>query len=280
MPPIRTALFRLIVTLITLLPSNTSAALEADDVDVSYVYAAVMGTGTYEINGRRVTMVEIPLSYTRREMTSERPGLVWTLPVSFGYDTVTDQDWFGDLLDEDLVTIAALPGFEYHIAWDETWRLKPFANLGLSHDFSTNENIWMGAAGMSALGLWLMPDGNEFRWGGSLQVAGEYQSKSYHHSSFGLFETGIDIRWDTPLRVALRSVDWGVYYIFQYYIPEWELDQLLRRESDIGAVHEFGLSVGLKNPVTLLGIEFSRVRLGHTRGSGVRGWTVGAEFPF
>ena len=77
-----------------------------------------------------------------------------------------------------------------------------------------------------------------------------------------------------------RKVNAGIYYQYQYYIPEWDIDQLRPRESDIGSLHEIGVSVGLKQPVTLLGVSFSRVRVGYNWGSGVEGWTFGTEFPF
>jgi hypothetical protein len=260
--------------------AQSTTGLDADDVDVSYIYAAVMGTGTYKINGRRITMLQLPLSYTQREMTAEQVGLVWTLPISLGYDAVTNHNWYGDLLDDDLVTLTALPGFEYHLPIDSTWRLKPFATLGLGHDFVAEENVWMGILGLSALGTWYLPENWELRWGGAFQVAGEYQQKSHHRTSFGLFETGIDGRWNTPLVLADRVVNTGAYYIFQYYIPEWDIDQLRPRESDIRVLNEIGLSAGLRRPIKFLGISFSRVRVGYNWGSGVRGWTFGTEFPF
>ena len=260
--------------------AQSNDGLDAEDVDVSYIYAAVMGTGTYEINGRRITMLKVPLSYTAQAMTTDQPGLVWTLPVSLGYDAVTDHDWFGDLLDEDLVTLTALPGIEYNLPIDRTWRLKPFASVGLGHDFVAEENVWMGVLGLSALARWHLPDGWELRCGGGLQVAGEYQEKSYHRTSFGLLETGIDARWNTPLVLADRVVSAGAYYIFRYYIPEWDIDRLRPRESDIGVLNEIGVSVGLKKPKKILGVSFTRVRVGYNWGSGVEGWSFGTEFPF
>ncbi len=253
---------------------------DIENLDVSYIYAAVMGTGTYKINGRRITMLQLPLSFTHREMTAERSGLAWTLPVSLGYDAVTEHKWFGDLLDDDLVTLTALPGLEYQVPLNETWTLKPFGSLGLSHDFSTGENTWMGVLGVGVLGTWILPQEGEIRWGAALRAASEYQEKSNYDAGFGLFETGVDLRWDTPLVLADRGVNGGVYYVFQYYIPEWDIDRLRPRESDIGPLHEIGISVGLRQPVSFLGVSFQRVRVGFNRGSGVTGWTFGTEFPF
>lgn len=258
--------------------------VRADDVepepDVSYIYTAVMGTGTYKINGRRITMFSLPLSYTQREMTAERAGMEWQMPLVIGYDAVSDHHWIGDILDDDLVTLSALPGLEYQIPVNETWAVKPFGHVGYGHDFVSNENILMGVLGVRALGTWYHLDGWEVRWGSAFRLAGEYQTKSYHRTSFGMLETGVDVRHDTPLLLSDRQVNVGLYYHYQYFIPEWDIDQLRPRESDIGSLHELGISVGLKKPMTILGVSFSRVRAGYNRGSGVQGWTFGTEFPF
>ena len=163
---------------------------------------------------------------------------------------------------------------------NDTWVLKPFGHLGVGHDFTRHETIGMFVAGLRALGTWPVGNNGEFRWGNAFRLAGEYQTKSYHRTSFGLLETGVDLRRNTSLQVMERKVNAGVYYRYQYYIPEWDIDQLRPRESDIGSLHEIGVSIGLKRPVTLLGVSFSRVRVGYNWGSGVEGWTFGTEFPF
>lgn len=263
---------------------GTLPDLQAEEVeveaDVSYIYTAVMGTGTYKINGRRITMFSLPLSYTQREMTTELPGMEWQMPLVVGYDAVSEHNWIGDILDDDLVTLAALPGLEYQIPVSKTWAVKPFGHFGYAHDFVSNENIIMAVAGVRALGTWVRPDGWEIRWGNAFRAAGEYQTKSYHRTSFGLLETGVDLRRNIPLILSERQVNAGIYYHYQYFIPEWDIDQLRPRESDIGVLQEIGVSVGLKKPVTLLGVSFSRLRVGYNWGSGVEGWSFGTEFPF
>lgn len=262
-----------------LLPGTVSAQDEPE-ADVSYIYAAVMGTGTFKINGRRVSTLNLPFSYTRREMSERQPGLRWTMPAVLGYDAVSNHDWLGDLLDEDLVVLALMPGVEYQLPVTPVWAIKPFVNLGLAQDFASGETVALGTLGARALGTWRYDSGWELRWGNALQLAGEYQMESHHRTSFGLLETGVDVRRDTGLLLAERRVNAGVYYRYQYFIPEWDIDRLRPRESDIASLHEFGASVGLKKPLEVLGFSITRVRVGYNWGSGVEGWTFGTEFPF
>lgn len=254
---------------------------EEDLVEVSYIYAAIMGSGTFKINGRRVTTLNIPFYFTQREMTQEQAGIVWHAPVVLGYDAVSEHDWLGELLDDDLMTLSLLPGVEYQMQIDDTWAIKPFAHLGVTQDFSSGETIIMGTLGVRALGTFIREDGWEIRWGNAVRLAAEYQLDSHHRTSFGMWETGLDIRRDTPFLLAERRVDGGVYYRYQHFVPEWDIDRLRPRESDLGSVHEVGISMGLKRPFEIMRIDFDRVRVGYNWGSGsLRGWSVGTEFPF
>ncbi len=280
-PPAGRSLSSFLLFLACCLPAPaTLAQVDEDDADVSYIYAAVMGTGTFKINGRRVSTLNLPFSYTRREMTADRPGLRWTLPTVLGYDAVSNHDWLGDLLDEDLVVLALMPGVEYQFAVTPVWAIKPFINLGVAQDFASGETIILGTVGTRALGTWRYDNGWELRWGNAFQLAAEYQTESHHRTSFGLLETGVDVRRDTGLFLKERKVNAGLYYRYQYFIPEWDIDRLRPRESDIGGLHEFGASVGLKRPLDVLGFSIARVRVGYNWGSGVEGWTFGTEFPF
>ena len=50
-----------LVLTVALLNTPTAAQQVQDEdlAEVSYIYAAVMGTGTYKIRGRRITRVEV-----------------------------------------------------------------------------------------------------------------------------------------------------------------------------------------------------------------------------
>ena len=58
---------------------SPAAAQEAtqyneDDLEVSYIYAAVLGTGTYKIRGRRLTMFRLPFKIESKLRISSRPS--------------------------------------------------------------------------------------------------------------------------------------------------------------------------------------------------------------
>ncbi|MEH6519510.1 MAG: hypothetical protein V7742_22775 [Halioglobus sp.] len=266
------------------LPAVAQEAVDYDleDIEVSYIYAALMGTGSYKVDGRRITMLRMPFTWTQKKMTETQVGFKWHMPVVIGHDKIEGSDWFEELFPQDLVTLTALPGFEYQIPVTPDWAVKPFGHIGYTHDFVSNEDIVMAVLGVSSVARYYLDEEGEWelRWGNKVRFAAERQHKSKNKSSFGIFETGIDIRRGTGFRVYRREVDLGGYYRFQYFLPEWNISEAPDRHSDIDNIHELGFSVGLERPKKLLGISFSRVRVGYKKGGNIRGFTIGGEFPF
>ena len=272
--------------LVAMLPASLFAQVSAstidfEDLSVSYIYAAVMGTGTYKIEERQISMLRIPFSYTQRAVTNEQAGLKWDLPVVLGYDALNYEDWLDRFLEDELVTLTVLPGFEVQQRYNDIWVFKPFGNLGVGYDFTREETILMGVLGLRALGTWVYDDHSEFRLGASGRFAAEYQIQSYNTYSFSLLEGGVDYRRDTHFRFFKRATNAGVYYRGQLFLPEWSIDKDADgSEADLGLIHEIGGSIGFQNPRKFLGFTISRVRMGFKFGDGVRGWTIGTEFPF
>lgn len=252
------------------------------DLKVSYIYSAVMGSGTYKIRDRRITMFRLPFSWTQREVNEDRAGLKWLLPVVVGYDDLgnVDSDWVEALLPDQLVVTSFLPGLEYVRPVNETWQIKPFLQLGGGRDFNADETILMTQIGVSALGLWKPEDGWELRWGNTLRWAGERQVNSDDHLGFGVFETGLDARRDLPFTVFQRSADGGAYYVYQRFMPRWTTAKAPDLKEQATNLHEFGLSVGFKEPRKVLRIPVQRLRLGYKWGDQLSGWSIGTEFPF
>jgi hypothetical protein len=251
----------------------------SDDANVSYLYAAIMGSGTYKIDGRRISMLRVPFSLTQRELSAEQAGVKWHAPVAVGYDNIAENDWLGTVFDESPVTLALLPGLEYQVPLNGTWTAKPFGHIGFAHDFVLERTALLAVVGARVLGIWHYPGGDELRWGFAFRFAGEYQDEQDYHDQFALFETGIDYRRFLGVNALDQPLNAGAYYLLQYFRPDWDIAQMPWRDYDIQMTHEVGVSVGLKTPRKVFGIPISRVRLGYKLGDGLRGWSLGTEFP-
>ena len=275
---IRIALLGLIL-LPAAVVAQTNSPLE--QLRVSYIYSAVMGSGTYKIDNRRISMLRIPFAYTQHELTEEQNGLKWHAPVTVGYDSLNYPDWLSRFVDDELATLSILPGIEFLYRAGDIWVIKPFANLGGAYDFVRDETILMGVIGLRALGTWVYTDRSEFRFGTSARYAAEYQIQSAHQTAFTMFEAGVDYRRDIHLSVFAHDTNAGLYYRAQLFLPDWDLvESAVNIETSLGLIHEIGASIGLQKPHKIIGIPISRVRLGFKFGDDVRGWTIGTEFPF
>jgi len=258
------------------------AELSEDNLEVSYIYAAVLGTGTYRIKDRRITMIRVPFSRALQKPTEESAGWKLLLPVVAGYDDLSnvDSDWVDALLPDKLVTLTFLPGIEYQYPVTPEWMLKPFVQAGAGRDFKSNETIYMAHLGIRSLSLFDIGDKWVLRWGNTLRWAAEHQVDSGDRLNLSIFETGLDVRRDLPIKFLERSTDMGAYYVFQRLTPRWRSSEAPDYRADATSLHEFGLSVGLKRPRKIIGMDFQRLRVGYKTGGSFRGWTIGTEFPF
>jgi hypothetical protein len=268
---------------VSVLAQSPIWAEDVDDlVDMSYIHAAVLGTGTYAIRNLRVTMLKIPLSGTVRAATPDSAGWAWRAPLVLGYDDLSDvkSDIIERLLPDQLVTLSVMPGVEYIYPLSERWQVKPFLELGVGRDFSLKETFALTHLGVRSLTRldptpdWQMRIGLALRW------AGEYQLDSRVTHGFGIVDLGLDVRRVLPWHAFGERLDVGAYYILERYLPRWTFGDAPDWRGRAVEVHEFGVSVGIPRGPKLLGIELKRFRVGYKKGGKLQGWTFGTEFPF
>ena len=252
------------------------------DLEVSYIYAAILGTGTYQIRGRRLTMLRLPFSWSKNETENIPSRWRWLLPAVLGYDDLgsVDSDIIDALLPDNLVTLTFLPGVEYRYPVTPNWQVKPFIQAGVGRDFSIDETIYMTQLGVRSLNLYEPANKWELRWGNTLRWAAEYQVESEDQLRLTIFETGLDARYELPVNIFNRRSDIGLYYIYQRLIPKWTSTRATDYRADARSLNEFGISFGFKTPHKLLGIDVQRFRVGYKTGGSFEGWTLGTSFPF
>jgi hypothetical protein len=271
--------------LLTACAVQTVAAAEIPDEDlleISYVHAAVMGSGTYKIKDRRVTMFRLPFSRTQREASPQSAGWRWLFPVVVGYDDLSriDSDIIAALLPDQLVSLSVMPGLEFTYPISERWYLKPFIEIGGGRDFAAEETFGLSQVGVRSLTRFELGERWTLRWGNSLRWAGEYQFNSKDRNSFGIFDTGLDLRRRLPWRLFDQPTDVGAYYVYERFLPRWSLGESADWSGITRELHEFGISLGITEGQRILGIPIRRVRIGYKQGGKLTGWTIGTEFPF
>ena len=263
----------------------TAAASDYDPEDlinVSYIHAAVLGTGTYSLRERRMTMLKVPFAWNQRPASPDSVGWRWLAPTVLGYDDLSgvDSDFIDALLPDQLLTLSVMPGVEFTYPVSEHWYLKPFVEIGGGRDFQQEETFFLTQLGVRSLSPFELGERWQLLLGGALRWAGEYQLHSEDTNAFGIVDLGLDVRRDLPWRLFEQRLNLGAYYIYQRYLPEWRAGEADDWQNRALEVHEFGLSLGVPHGRKVLGINVRRVRIGYKKGGKFQGWTFGTEFPF
>lgn len=253
-----------------------------DLVEVSYIHAAVLGTGTYNLNNRRLTMFKIPVSWEQRPATPNSFGWRWLAPVVIGYDDLSDvdSDFIEALLPDKLVTLSVMPGVEFIYPINKHWYLKPFIEIGGGRDFKAEETFLLTQLGVRSLSPFDFGENWQLLIGAGVRWAGEYQFHSEDENGFGMVDIGFDVRRNLPWKLFEQQLNLGTYYIYQRYLPTWTLAEAPSWDNRAREVHEFGLSLGIPEGKKIFGINVRRVRVGFKKGGKFQGWTFGTEFPF
>jgi hypothetical protein len=253
-----------------------------DLIEVSYIHAAILGTGTYTLNDRRITMLKMPFAWNQRPASAESVGWRWLAPTVLGYDDLSGvgSDIIESLLPDQLVTLSVMPGVEFIYPVNERWYLKPFVEIGGGRDFNQEETFFLTHLGLRTLAPFEFGENWQLLLGGALRWAGEYQVRSEDTNAFGIIDLGLDVRRNLPWKLFQQRLNMGAYYLYQHYLPEWRAGEADDWRNRAREVHEFGLSLGIPQGKKFFGFNVRRVRVGFKKGGKFQGWTFGTEFPF
>ncbi|MFC4993859.1 hypothetical protein [Rubritalea tangerina] len=135
------------------IPVLSQDAINDLPAEPNYIYAAVLGTGVYRVEDATLTTVRLPFSYTLDTEEEDKWRLL--LPVVIGYASLDPDDIIDRWIPTNLGTLSFIPGIEYRYPINDTFTLKPFAQVGGGYDFENN--IWSGLVVGGTRALWKKP---------------------------------------------------------------------------------------------------------------------------
>ncbi len=277
---VKTAVLALLLVVAAAVSAQDASIQVIEDIPVNYIYAAVLGTGFYDLNGKRIAVVRMPFSSKRFD--APPAGSQWRVlaPVAVGYENMGEDNDIEKWIPNEVVTLSAIPGAEYFYQVSDSVLVKPFAQLGLGRDYSRHQTTSIGIAGVRVLAdihdgeLW------QFRLGNSLQWAGEEIQHRDHYSSFGLYEFGLDFKRHLPVKVLNRQLNLGAYLMWQHFFNQRNATYPLVKPVDIDNLYQLGFTLGLKRPYSILGFAFETVSVGFSLGENGHAISFGTGFPF
>lgn len=264
-------------TLLTV--SAGAVAAESDDSAnlINWNYALAFGTGAYRIGDRTVAVIRIPLGYHLTRMTNDRWGLRLTAPIAFGF---VDFDFLDVVegLPERVGTFAMAPGFELSIPMTHKWRLKPFFNAGFGKEYENNVTAALYSGGLKSryLHAW---DKLDLELGNSLIFTG-YNPNNGDSDAMSAFVTSLNFRHPIGLNAFGRRLNAGAQFTWYAYLNDLTFALPLDESESISHEFEVGATLGVYEPVRILGGYFDRLGLAFRFGDGLTGIRLVTYFPF
>jgi hypothetical protein len=269
------------LALLSCMFSSSAAEPEEDEIPVnlSYIYAPLLGTGFYKAGAERAFVLKISLGNVLTKNNSER-RFRWLLPVTLG---LRETD-FKNLLDldqgfpDELHSLSFMPGLAWDFQPSQNWQLTPSAQMGLAQDFSLDTTTTIYSANLRGVGQWKMGD-STLTWGNRVRAAGQYNFDLEKDQGFVLLETGLDWEMATNMRIADQPVSVSVYTQLQVYLPDIGVRGFSGEHIDEKALVYLGLTAGLDKPRRILGLPVQRLGISVAHGENFRGVTFNLGFP-
>ena len=276
------------------------------EISVNYVYAAQLGIGTYDIGGLSVDVFSLPLSVTRplpkniAEILPVGNAEAWqvrykTVP-SFGVFKFEQSDPAFGKIDIEQYTLAVVPGVEIVAPVTESWRLKPFVDLGLGKIVASNgrgagdENFFVVySTGLRSVvefpvGSFTLALGNGAIFAGNREIGADDEE------NYWAIETGAQLRHPLGFtladlgvgdpNMANASPEAGVYFI-HYYFPEPLLfSRFLNDPLEVRNQFEIGATLGSATDWDLFSIPNPQIGASYIFGDDLTVFRINFGFPF
>lgn len=276
-------LVRLLYSLLFL--TLTLSPLYAQETDnenlVNWYYAHEFGTGAYKVGDTTVQIFRVPLSLTFREKTDKLWGVKFILPFTFGYHNFKYEikDIIDKIFEEDFTTITITPGMELEIPLSYQSTLIPYLYAGYGDETNNGTNAWIYGSGVRLL--------NDYQWRTSKVVLGGAFTFSGYRSSDGQKRAATSFRLGanmvTPLKMKLlnKTPTVGVHFIMFFYFDELDFESEEERKLiQLSNEYEVAVTLGTKNPMSFLGMEFDRFGLAYRWSDELQAIKLIASFPF
>jgi len=270
----------LLASLITVFPIDAvEANQEKFPVNLSYIYAPILGTGYYQAGAESAFVLKLSLQDALVNSNPTKRSR-WLLPITLGVRKTEFNKLFkpGQGLPDELHSVSIMPGLAWDFQPGVNWQVTPSVQLGIARDFSTETTTTIYSANLRGLRHWKMGD-NTLSWGNRARAAGQYNIDLKKEQGFVSLETGLDWEMATRMRIANQAVSFSVYTQLQAYLPDVGARGFSGEHINAKNLLYLGLTAGLDQPHRVLGFPIQRLGISLVRGENLRGVTLNLGFP-
>ena len=248
-------------------PAGLCAAAEpltrSEQQEFNYAFATQIGSGIYDISGRRLQVYSLPLSVTFRSSEESQAGWRFIYPMTFGFIDFNEEDILQSGLPENVSTFSLVPGVEFLVPVREHWLLKPFVQAGYVWDRSGDADAATYSAGLHSRFDFKGGD-FDFVLGNGLTYSLVVPSSQPGRDSMVAFETAFTANHLFGQGTGSKA-DYEPYLVGRVYFGG--LDEPLTSESPASLAQvEIGVTFGSRETVKIWKIPMPRVGLSYVFG--------------
>jgi hypothetical protein len=258
-------------------PSHAQSALTRDEQNVvNFAFATQLGSGVYSVSGRTLQIYRLPFGHELKPAGPDGVGVVFTLPVTFGFYDFKLQDVAGGDLPARVDAVSVVPGLKFVYEVREGWHVEPYVEAGVSkaRDVEADSTVYSG-------GLVSRYDfegaGYDWQLRNDLVFAGVDLHGPGGSDHFTRFQTVFSAR--RPFGRNPR-VDYLVYALNDWYLDPPEGPVGGGERSGSALQYEVGLTLGSAETRRIWRIPLPRVGLGYRFGSDIGVYRVVFGTPF
>ncbi len=261
--------FSILVATCLFLPGH-AAGQDAGNL-IHWAYAPAFGTGVYSIEGEKTFVITFRPKIDLRKQVDDKIGIKFTLPVSFGLQTLNVDEILGRDLPDNLTLVTLVPGVEFLIPVGRRWMVKPFSNIGWGTSSTDQSAVIYFAGAKSRYAFeWGRADMgflNELLWAG-------YQPSPGSRDDFSRFMLGLEA--DYPIgNVKFRDQQLYIRPHILYYHYFDDLNFLVppsdQRIISVNDEVELAVAVGTKQPQKFWLFQPDRIGIGLRYGEDLKG---------
>jgi hypothetical protein len=256
--------------------SNASNEDQAVGRSISYVFATDLGSGIYDLDGRTLQIYQFWYRKDLREATSDRLGVRFELPLTFGFFDFKPIDVLSHGIPTRVDSFSVVPGLALDYIVGDDWHVMPYARAGFSVASSSVDG-WLFGAGLR------VERSTDFHgWDSFVRTDITYAGANYRadipSDSFARIRQGFDLRRGIGGKIHEREIELGIYSIFDVVLdsPVEPLSQ------DDGSViqAEFGFTFSTRPRFKIWRWDAPRLGFGYRLAGELTAWRFVIGQPF
>lgn len=266
--------------LLTTQESWAQSSKNRRDIDTSYVYSVVLGSGIYSSRNDKIVVVNLPFEVLLTEPSETEPYWRYETVAQVGYQSIGTDD-VSQWIPRSLATLSVFPTLEYIYPLTPDTRLRPLVQVGGGYDSDANNWIRYRSAGIELESDWEFGEGWQIAASQEFVYAHERSTgESPNTSSVTMFQAGFDFRRGFEVDVFGKRLHASVYTVWQHFFDDIGLGREYINGINVNDLYQVGITLGVGRPFDVFGYEIDRVYLGVTRGDGVKAVNFGVDLPF